>query len=136
MATTSRIAVGLLVTVVCGYAFAQSASFQLTLRVLPEHAPTGEPVELPVPPQARPLPPSHNAKRLLYAGSEGDAKRFYEATLPELGFYLAQQKPNSAVWERADVRAELLFYPIVGVQQATGIIVTMRPTVSADSMPR
>jgi hypothetical protein len=118
--------IGLLLAATCGYAFGQSASFGLTLRVLPEQAVPEGPVELPVPPQALRLPPGRNAARLLYAGSAGDAKRFYESRLPGMGFYLAQQKDDRAVWERHDVRAELLFYPVVGMQETTGIIVTMR----------
>ncbi|GAB3093768.1 hypothetical protein [Lysobacter terrae] len=138
MSKLTGIIAGLLLAVACGYAFAQSASFGLSLRVLPKHTgPVGDPpAELPIPPQARRLPPARDATRLLYAGSAGDARRFYETTLPDLGFYLTAQKIDSVVWERDDVRAELLFYPVVGAQDATGIIVTMRPRLAAESAAR
>ena len=115
---------GFLMAVACGYAFAQSASFGLTLRVLPEDV-APAPADLPLPPNAQMLPPSRNAKRLLYFGSPGDAQRFYEDVLPKLGFSLSQRKSDRAVWEHESVRAELLFYPVVGAQDTTGIIVTM-----------
>jgi len=102
------------------------------LRLLPEQASTATPVELPTPPQAQHLPPSRDAKRLLYAGNADEARRFYESTLPQLGFYLSRQNAASATWERSDVRAELLFYPVIGEQEATGIIVTMRPRQPQD----
>lgn len=127
MSRPFRIVAGLLLVAACGAALAQSASFQVSLRLLPEQAGTATPVELPTPPQARHLPPSRDAKRLLYAGNADEARRFYESTLPRLGFYLTQAKTNSATWDRSDVRAELQFYPVVGKEEATGIIVTMRP---------
>lgn len=118
---------GLLLTVACGYAFGQSANFGVSLRVLPAGPLPELPAELPMPPQAQRLPPSRDAARLIYAGSAVDARRFYEDTLPELGFYQTAQKADSAVWEREDMRAEVSFYPVVGMQEATGILVTMRP---------
>lgn len=122
-----RTIAGLLLVAACGAALAQSASFRVSLRVLPQQPDSAVPVELPTPPQARHLPPSRNAKRLLYAGNADEARRFYESTLPQLGFYLTQEKTNGATWDRSDVRAELQFYPVVGREEATGIIVTMRP---------
>lgn len=125
MSKPARVFVALLLGTACGYAFAQSASFGLTLRILPDGAATEVPADLPMPPQARLLPPSHNARRLLYSGSAGDARRFYEDVLPGLGFSLTRQKADSATWEHPGVRAELLFYPVVGTRETTGIIVTM-----------
>jgi hypothetical protein len=133
MPHTLRIIAGLLLAAASGVAFGQSASFKVSLRLLPEQAGTATPVELPTPPQARHLPPSRDAKRLLYAGNADEARRFYESTLPQLGFYLTQAKTDSATWDRSDVRAELQFYPVVGREDATGIIVTMRPRESLDS---
>ena len=132
MAHPFRIIAGLLLVAACGAAFGQSASFQVSLRLLPEQTGTAAPTELPTPPQAKHLPPSRNAKRLLYPGNADDARRFYESTLPQLGFYLTQAKTDSATWDRSDVRAELQFYPVVGKEEATGIIVTMRPRESLD----
>ena len=122
----SRIIAGVLVAALCGVAYGQSASFKVSLRLLPEHASTGTPVELPTPPRVQHLPPSRDAKRLLYAGNAEEARRFYASTLPQLGFYLTQENANGATWDRGDVRAELLFYPVIGEKEATGIIVTMR----------
>lgn len=132
MSHSFRIVAGVLLAAGYGVAFGQSASFQVSLRLLPEHAATAVPVELPTPPQAQQLPPSRDAKRLLYAGNADEARRFYESTLPQLGFYLTQAKANSATWDRSDVRAELLFYPVAGKEEATGIIVTMRPRQPLD----
>ena len=127
MPGATRILAGVLLAALCGGAYAQNASFQVSLRLLPEHAATGAPVELPTPPRVQHLPPSRDAKRLLYAGNAAEARRFYESTLPQLGFYLTQENGNSATWDRSDVRAELLFYPVVGEKESTGIIVTVRP---------
>lgn len=121
------IVAGLLLAIACRQVLAQSASFGATLRVLPGHVATGAPVDLPRPPQAQVLPPGRHSSRLLYAGSANDARRFYEDTLPQLGFHLTQDKSDGAVWERADIRAELLFYPVAGMQDATGIMVMMLP---------
>ena len=117
----------LLLATASGDAFAQTASFRTSIRILPERVATAASVELPVPPQAQLLPPSRHAKRYLVPGRPDQARRFYEDTLPGLGFYLAQQRDNGAVWERSDVRAELLFHPVVGGRDATGIIVTVSP---------
>ena len=131
MTKLTCIIAGLLLTVACGYAFGQSASFGVSLRVLaPDRAPLEPLSELPIPPQARRLPPGRNATRLLYTGDAGEARRFYEDALPGLGFYRTAQKADSVVWEREDLRAEVLFYPVVGAQDATGIIVTMSPRVA------
>lgn len=116
-----------LLAMACRQAMAQSASFGVTLQVLPEHVATGAPVDLPRPPRAQVLPPGRHSSRFLYAGSTNDARRFYADTLPQLGFHLTQDKADGAVWERADIRAELLFYPVAGMQDATGIMVTMLP---------
>jgi hypothetical protein len=121
------IVAGLLLATACGRAFAQSASFGASLRVLPEHVAMETPADLPMPPQAQLLPPGRHTSRLLYVGSANDARRFYENTLPALGFHLTQDKANGAVWERADIRAELQFYPVAGTQDATGILVMMLP---------
>jgi hypothetical protein len=133
MSPSFRIIAVLLLGAASGAAFGQSASFQVSLRLLPAQAGSTAPTELPTPPQAQHLPPSRDAKRLLYAGNADEARRFYESTLPQLGFYLTQAKTNSATWDRSDVRAELQFYPVVGKEDATGIIVTMRPRESLDS---
>lgn len=135
MSPPYRITTGILLIAICGVALAQSASFQVSLRLLPERedAATAALLELPAPPSARHLPPSRDAKRLLYAGSADDARRFYEGTLPQLGFHLTQVGADSATWDRSDLRAELLFHPVVGMEEATGIIVTLRPRTSADS---
>lgn len=127
MSPLAGIVAGLLLATACRQAFAQSASFGATLRVLPEHVATGAPVELPKPPRAQILPPGRHSSRLLYVGSANDARRFYADTLPQLGFHLTQDKADGAVWERADIRAELLFYPVAGMQDATGIMVMMLP---------
>jgi hypothetical protein len=132
MSPSFRIIAVLLLGAASGAAFGQSASFQVS-RLLPEQAGSTAPTELPTPPQAQHLPPSRDAKRLLYAGNADEARRFYESTLPQLGFYLTQAKTDSATWDRSDVRAELQFYPVVGREEATGIIVTMRPRESLDS---
>ncbi len=118
----------------CGYAFAQSASFGLTLRVLPE-ASAPAPAELPLPPNAQALPPSRSSRRLLYFGSTGDAQRFYAGELPKLGFLLAQQKHDREIWEHESVRAELQFFPVAGAREATGIIVTMIPRQALETIP-
>jgi hypothetical protein len=122
MSPLSRIAAGLAIAFVCGPVFAQSASFGLSLRVLP---PSGneQTVELPTPPQAQALPRGNRDQRLLYAGSADDARRFYETTLPALGYYRTERKPNGSVWERGEVRTELLFYPVTGEPLATGILI-------------
>lgn len=127
MSPLAGIAAGLLLATASSHALAQSASFGVSLRVLPEHAAAGTPVDLPMPPSARALPPGRHSSRLLYVGSANDARRFYENTLPALGFYLTQDTPNGAVWERADIRAELLFHPVAGVREATGILVMILP---------
>lgn len=114
----------LLLATACSRASAQSASFGVSLRVLPEHA-DARPVDLPKPPQAQVLPPGPHASRLLYGGSADEAKRFYENALPGLGFELRQRKSNGHIWERGNVRAELQFCPVAGAQQATGILVTL-----------
>lgn len=131
MSPLATIALVLLLATASSRASGQNASFTASIRVLPERIATGTPVDLPMPPQARPLPPSRDARRLLYAGSPDDARRFYEATLPALGFHLAQRKANGATWERADVKAELSFHPVVGGQEATGISVMMSPRQDA-----
>ena len=128
MSPLAGIVAGLLLATACGQALAQqSATFGASLRVLPEHVATETPADLPMPPRAQVLPPGRHTSRLLYAGSANDARRFYENTLPALGFYLTQDKANGAVWERSDIRAELLFHPVVGMQEATGILVMMLP---------
>ena len=132
MSPLFRISAGIVLGGLCGVAFAQSASFQVSLRLLPEPAAPAALVELPTPPRARHLPPSRDAKRLLYAGNADEARRFYEGTLPQLGFHLTQAKADGATWERSDVRAELLFHPVAGREEATGIIVTMQPRASTD----
>jgi hypothetical protein len=109
----------------CGRASAQSASFGLSLRVLPEATVDEAPLDLPKPPQAQVLPSGRHASRLLYGGSADEAKRFYDSALPDLGFQLMQRKSNGAVWERGSVRAELQFYPVAGAEDATGILVMM-----------
>lgn len=116
-----------LLAMACRQALAQSASFGVRLRVLPEHVATGAPVDLPRPPRAQVLPPGRHSSRFLYAGSTNDARRFYADALPQLGFHLTQDKADGAVWERADIRAELLFYPVAGMQDTTGIMVMMLP---------
>ena len=125
--------VALLLATACSDAFGQSASFTASIRLLPERVTAGASVELPMPPQAQVLPPGRHARRLLFVGSPDDARRFYEDTLPGLGFHLSRQKTDGAIWERGDVRAELLFYPVVGGREATGIIVVISPRPSQDS---
>lgn len=110
----------------CNQASAESDSFRVSIVVLPERAATTVPMDLPAPPQAEILPASRDAKRLLYQGTPGEARRFYEGTLPRLGFHLAQQDANGAVWVRADVRAELRFHPVAG-RETTGIHVMISP---------
>jgi hypothetical protein len=133
MRTPLAIIAGVLLATAGGAALGQNSSFKVSLRLLPEHVASAAPVELPTPPQAQHLPPSRDAKRLLYAGNADEARRFYASTLPQLGFYLTQEKADGATWDRSDVRVELLFYPVVGNEKATGIIVTMRPRNSLDS---
>jgi hypothetical protein len=130
MSPLAGIVVGLLLAAACGHARAQSANFGISLRVLPEHVASETPVDLPRPPQAQVLPPGSHSSRLLYVGSANDAKRFYANALPGLGFQLTQDKANGVVWERADIRAELLFYPVAGMKEATGIFVMMVPRES------
>lgn len=125
MPASARVVVGLLLLVACSQACAQSASFGVSMRVLPERPTTDGPIELPAPPGAQLLPPSRDAKRLLYKGSADEAKRFYAAALPNLGFFLMRQSADGQVWERADVRAELQFYPVLGEQKAAGIYLTI-----------
>jgi hypothetical protein len=120
-----RVVVGVFLAAASGQIFAQSASFGLQLRVLPEEAAPEVPVELPRPPRTIVLPPGGHSSRLLYDGSAIDARRYYESALPALGFQLVQHKANGHVWERGRVRAEVLFYPVAGTPEATGIIVTM-----------
>src|SRR5688500_8187947 len=132
MRTPLAIIAGVLLVTMGGAARGQSASSKVSLRLLPEQVPSAAPRELPTPPQAQHLPPSRDAKRLLYAGNVDEARRFYASTLPQLGFYLTQEKADGATWDRSDVRAELLFHPVVGNEKATGIIVTMRPRNSLD----
>lgn len=125
------IVVALLLAFASGHAFAQSADFRVSIRVLPERTATGSPTELPMPPRAQLLPPGKHARRLLFDGTPGEARRFYEDTLPGLGFHRARQTATGDVWERADVRAELLFHPVVGGEEATGILLTISPRKSA-----
>lgn len=125
MSPLAGLVTALLLVTACSQAHAQSASFGLSLRVLPEQATDETPVDLPRPPQAQVLPRGHHASRLLYGGSAEEAKRFYENTLPNLGFQLMQRKSNGHIWERGNVRAELQFYPVAGAQDATGILVMM-----------
>lgn len=127
MSRSARIIAGLVLATACGQVLAQSATFGVSMRVLPEHVATAGPVDLPTPPGAQPLPPSRDAKRLLYGGSPADAMRFYGNALPGLGFFLTRQDALGQVWERADVRAELLFHPVVGEQNVSGIYVTIAP---------
>ena len=127
MSPLHRIVVALLLVTPCGHAFAQRDDFQVSIRVLPERAANGSPVDIPMPPNARLLPPGRGAKRLLFDGSPGEARRFYADTLPELGFHRARQTTHGEVWERADVRAELRFYPVVGGRDATGILLMVSP---------
>lgn len=122
---SAGIIAGLFLLGACGQALGQSASFGVSMRVLPERAAAEGPVDLPTPPGARILPPSRDTKRLLYAGSPEDAKRFYADALPALGFFLMRQSTGGQVWERADVRAELLFYPVTGEQETSGIYLTI-----------
>jgi hypothetical protein len=122
-----KIVVALFLATACGHAVAQRADFQVSIRVLPERAVTGIPVELPIPPRARILPPGKHTQRLLFDGSPGDARRFYEDTLPELGFHRTRMTAAGEVWERADVSAELLFHPVVGGEEATGILLMISP---------
>lgn len=131
----AAIVAGLLLLVACSQACAQSASFGVSMRVLPERPATEGPVELPTPPGAQTLPPSRNAKRLLYQGSADEAKRFYAAALPDLGFFLMRQSADGQVWERADVRAELQFYPVIGEQEAAGIYLTIARKSGAGAPP-
>ncbi len=133
MPRSAGIVAGLLLLGACSQALGQSASFGVSMRVLPERAATEGPVDLPTPPGARALPPSRNAKRLLYTGSPDDAKRFYENALPDLGFFLMRQSAGGQVWERADVRAELLFYPVIGEQETSGIYLTIARKESASA---
>lgn len=91
----------------------------------PERVAPEVPNDLPMPPHATVLPPGRHSSRLLYGGSTIEARRYYEVALPAVGFQLVQHRPNGAVWERGSVRAEVLFYPVAGAQEATGIIVTM-----------
>ncbi|GAB3089760.1 hypothetical protein [Lysobacter terrae] len=122
MSPLPRIAAGLAIAFACGPVFAQSAGFGLSLRVLPPST-TEQTVELPTPPRAQALPRGNHDKRLLYAGSADEAERFYETALPALGYYRTERKPHGAVWERGDVRTELLFYPVTGQPLATGILI-------------
>lgn len=127
MSPLFQIVIALLLVTVPGHALAQRADFQVSIRVLPERAATDIPVELPIPPRARILPPGRHAQRLLFDGSPGDARRFYEDTLPDLGFHRTRMTAAGEVWERADVSAELLFHPVVGGEEATGILLMITP---------
>jgi hypothetical protein len=129
MSPFAKLIAGLFLAAACSQALGQSASFRVSVVVLPERV-TSMPLDLPAPPQAQVLPASSDAKRLLYRGNPGAAMRFYESTLPELGFHLSRQDASSATWERADVRVELRFYPVIG-HDATGIHVTISPRLSA-----
>ena len=117
-----RIAAGLAIAFACGHAFGQSTTFGISLRVEAERG-TQQPIDLPTPPRAQALPRGHHDRRLLYAGSAEEAKRFYESALPALGFYLTQRRHDGDVWERGGVRTELLFYPVTGEPVATGILI-------------
>lgn len=119
--------VTLFLATACSPAFAQSADFRVSIHVLPERAATHSPAELPIPPRTQVLPPGKHARRLLFEGGPGEARRFYADTLPGLGFHRAGQTATGEVWERADVRAELLFHPVVGGVEATGILLTISP---------
>lgn len=130
MSPLFQIVVALLLATASGHAFAQSADFRVSVRVVPERTETGSPAEFPIPPRAQILPPGKHARRLLFEGSPGEARRFYEDTLPGLGFHRARQTATGEVWERADVRAELLFHPVVGGEEATGILLTLSPRQS------
>lgn len=125
MSPLVRVAIGLFLAAASGQIFAQSAGFGLLLRVQPEQVAPEAPIELPRPPHTTVLPPGRHSSRLLYDGSAIDARRYYESALPALGFQLVQHKANGDVWERGRVRAEVLFYPVAGVREATGIIVMM-----------
>ncbi len=125
MSPLARVVAGIFLAVAADQTFAQSASFGLSLRVQPEHVAPEVPIDLPRPPHATVLPPGRHSSRLLYDGSALEARRYYESAMPALGFQLVQRRTNGAVWERGSVRAEVLFYPVAGAQEATGIIVTM-----------
>jgi len=128
MPPSARIVIALLLLIGSSHAQAGDASFRVAIRVLPEQVPGRTPVDLPTPPQARTLPPNGHAKRLLVRGSPGDARRFYDHALPELGFFLVREDADGSVWIRSDVRAELLFYPVVGGEEATGVHVVLSPS--------
>jgi hypothetical protein len=130
MSSLAKVIAGLILFAACGQALGQTAGFRVSVVVLPERASTSMPLDLPTPPQARMLPASRDAKRLLYGGNPVAARRFYENTLPELGFYLSRQDAGGAVWDRADVRVELRFYPVIG-DDATGIHVMVSPRPAA-----
>lgn len=120
----------LLLALACTPAFAQNAGFGVSLRVQPEPDTAAPAAELPDPPQARPLPPGHYARRLLYAGPASEARRFYAERLPQLGFRLAADRSDAAVWERDGTRAELRFQPVAGEAQHTAILLTLSRTDS------
>lgn len=130
MSPLFQIAAALLLATAIGPAFAQRADFQVSIRVLPERPTTGLVTDLPLPPRARILPPGKHARRLLFEGNPGDARRFYEATLPELGFHRTRMTATGEIWERADVSAELSFHPVVGGKEATGILLMISPRIS------
>jgi hypothetical protein len=131
MSPLVQIAAALLLVIVSGRSFAQRADFQVSIRVLPAQVATDIPTELPLPPGTRILPPGKHARRLLFDGSPGDARRFYEDTLPDLGFHRTRRTATGEVWERADISAELLFHPVVGGKEATGILLMISPRASA-----
>lgn len=130
MSPLFQIVIALLLVTVPGHALAQRADFQVSIRVLPERVATDIPTELPLPPGTRILPPGKHDRRLLFDGSPGDARRFYEETLPDLGFHRTRRTATGEVWERADVSAELLFHPVVGGKEATGILLMISPRAS------
>jgi hypothetical protein len=131
MSPLFQIAIALLLVTLPGHVLAQRADFQVSIRVLPAQVATDIPTELPLPPGTRILPPGKHASRLLFDGSPGAARRFYEDTLPDLGFHRTRRTATGEVWERADISAELSFHPVVGGKEATGILLMISPRASA-----
>ncbi|MFC5570658.1 hypothetical protein ACFPN1_11360 [Lysobacter yangpyeongensis] len=123
MSPLPGILAGLILAAACGPCQAQGANIGLSLRVLPASGEALAAMDLPMPPQARALPAGRHHQRLLYPGPADAARRFYETTLPALGFERMRLYATGATWVRGGIRAELQFLPVVGEQDATGILV-------------